>query len=556
MNLIFGGNTVDRKKKILLTIALYAGILSVTYVLFSVFKPLYGAIRNGAFAQFVSAMFLAFGIFYSAYLSLKKKMTPYKAVAILFFVAIGVRIGYMLLTPASVRQYDTYTRYSNGHEAYAWKIFSDFKLPDTNDYQFYHPPLNAFLQAVFMRITHVLSLIFVKAFNFGDAFYLKYCDAGFPSYLADQSQRYYLYSTCQILSVFYSVLTMVVGYKILKSVGLKGYNLVVCFAFFAFFPRHIVFSATLNNDPLSYLLSLSAIYFTIRWWKDKKLGNILLIALSVGFGMMTKLSSATICLPIAVVFLIEFIKTVKRNPGAMRINDMVVQYASFLVVAVPLGLWFQIYAYVRFDQPFGYVFPYLNGALSTKFASLFGRFVFTLNIEEYFGSLYVRCFYDEVTGVLNNYNVWNVLVRSAIFGEFGYWQAEGFALASIVLELLFVYFAFIGLLLAVIYYFSDRKDKKSILVCDDLNSKTVTVVAFLLVSQIVPYLLFYLKMPYTCTLDFRYVMPVILAFAIMIGKIDEKFSKKGAGLKKISHSIQVLAMTFVGFSTLFYMNCV
>ena len=79
-----------------------------------------------------------------------------------------IRLTYMLYTPVSVRQQDTYNRALTGHEAYAWIVYTTGKLPATNDYQFYHPPLNAFVQAAFMKVTNALTQLLQNVFGLGD----------------------------------------------------------------------------------------------------------------------------------------------------------------------------------------------------------------------------------------------------------------------------------------------------------------------------------------------------------------------------------------------------
>ena len=148
--------------------------------------------------------------------------------------------------------------------------------------------------------------------------------------------------------------------------------------------------------------------------------EVLLAAMLLGLGMMTKLSSATVCLPIAAVFVYEFVIAAIKRGYAAPIGKLVLQYGAFLLICAPLGLWFQIYAYKRFAQPFGYVFPYLNPALGTSDVSLFERLFITFDKNELIGSLFIRNFKNYSAGINNNYNLFNYSVRSAIFGEFGY----------------------------------------------------------------------------------------------------------------------------------------
>ena len=254
-------------------------------------------------------------LFAGAFLAASGKLTKERLVALLFAVGVILRIAYMLYTPASVRQQDTYSSNFNGHEAYAWTIFSTGKLPSVNDYQFYHPPLNALLQAAFMHFMQDFSGSLTSLFSLGDYFPGRFLSAK-PEYI--EAERYFLYQSCQILSVLYSVVTCYVGMKLLKRMGVRGWTYVGLSAFLIFFPRNFQMSGQLNNDGISYMCSMLSLYFAVKWQKEKKsFANILACAVSVGAGMMAKLTSATVCLPIAGIFVCEFVRTLQKKGGAL-----------------------------------------------------------------------------------------------------------------------------------------------------------------------------------------------------------------------------------------------
>ena len=323
-------------------IALYAAVFLLTTLLFLLVKPLYSVERNGVVAQAITACVIGGTVFIGIFLASEKKLTARRFVVLVLVAGLALRIGYMLYTPASVRQHDTFTKNFDGHEAYAWTIFSTGKLPSSNAYQFYHPPLNALLQAGFMHFMEGLSDGLSELFSLGDCFPEKFL-AGCPEYI--EAERYFLYSSCQILSVLYSFVACVTMLKILRLLDIRGKSAMLLSAFVVLYPRNIQFSGMLNNDGVSYMFAILALYFALKWWKrEKSFGNILACGLCVGLGMMSKLSSATVCLPIAGIFIWEFVGSVKRNGGALSLQKLFAEYGVFLLVCEPLGLWFEVYA--------------------------------------------------------------------------------------------------------------------------------------------------------------------------------------------------------------------
>ncbi len=240
--------------------ALYLGVLILTLFLFLLFKPYAKNYRAGTVAQTAMALGLGGCAAFIAYMGMTKRLTTRHIVIIFLVAGYIMRVGYMLYTPAATRQQDTYTMNFDGHEAYAWTIFQTGKLPTDNPYQFYHPPLNAIVQAGFMRFINGLTS------GFGEEFFGCYSYA-MPNYV--EPHRFFLYSSCQILATAYSFIAAVVMLKILKELGFSGKLYVFLAAFVVFYPRQIQFAGMLNNDGISYLLAMVALFFALRWWKGK-----------------------------------------------------------------------------------------------------------------------------------------------------------------------------------------------------------------------------------------------------------------------------------------------
>ncbi len=523
--------------------ALYVCVFLLTFSLFLLVKPFTAYYHVGAFAKgLIAFVFVGCGVFI-AYMGATKRLTSRHVLILLLVAGYALRVGYMLYTPASVRQHDTYSKNFNGHEAYAWTLFETGELPTINDYQFYHPPLNAIVQSTFMRIMNGFSALFGGSF-IPDAYAY-----GKPEYV--DNQRYFLFASCQILSVLYSFITAVTLVKMLRLFNFSEKTYLLLTAFVVFYPRHIQFAGMLNNDALAYMLATLALYFALKWWKgNRSIVYIALCGLAVGLGMMTKLSSATVCLPIAGIFIYEFIRTLLKKEDALSFWKMVVQYGLFLLVCAPIGLWFQVYASIRFDQPLGFVFSNLNKKLYTGNHSVWGRFGITFDLTEYFASLYCRPFEG-------NYNLFNYALKSSIFGEFSYTQGDGWGAISVLLAYLGTVFIVIGAVWCVVLWWKNRKAEKGFLRENPpVNHKDVLFAVLLVASQVLSEMYFYYQMPYGCTMDFRYIMPLIFGLALSVGLIQKILTASG-GERAIQFctAFYIIVGAFLVSATLFYTVC-
>ena len=538
-------------------LAFWVGAFLLTLTLFFALKPLIVAeeysIRVGVVAQSLTVFTLCVLSALASYWFFTGRLTAKRALVLLFVAGYALRVGYMLYTGAATRQQDTYTKNFDGHEAYAWTIFSTGKLPSVNDYQFYHPPLNALVQAWFIHFVSWLTELFAFGDYFPSAFLY-----GKPDYIVDET-RWFLYSSCQVLSVTYSLAACVGMLKILRLFAFQGKTRLLLAAFVILFPRTVQFSGMLNNDGLAFALAVFALYFALKWQKcGRSFADILLCALCVGFGMMTKLSSATVCLPIAGIFLFEFVDTLKKEKDAMPLGRIICQYGVFLLVCAPLGLWFQVYAKLRFDQPFGYVFSNLNPLLYTGDHSFFSRFILCLDPSEYFGSLWCRPFNG-------NYYLFNYALRSAIFGEFSYWQGESFAVSALVSAYALCALLLIALIYLGITYWKNRSNARLLkgavnggrVETNVISLKDFLFTFLLMQSQVLSEIYFYIQMPYGCTMDFRYVMPMILAVALTLGYVQKALIElKTETARRLDFWLTLLTVVFLATSVLFYCTCI
>lgn len=547
----------------------YLTLFVIVTLLFFVVKPNNQLITNGAIPKMIAVVLIGFvatvTVSYAVFGKLDRKTTVYT----LFMVGIILRVCYMLYTPVSTRQHDVFTSSLSGHEAYAWTIFTTGKLPESNYYQFYHPPFNATMQALFMKFIQWLTDGLTQIFNLGTYFPDKFLQGYKSARLPDGSEyRYFLFSTTQILSVVYSAITVVYMLKIIRLFNFKGKTSVLVSAIVILFPRLIQFSTMVNNDAPSFMFSVLAVYFALKWQKrGKKVWNILLCSLACGFGMMSKLATATICLPIGGIFIYEFVILIKKFVADKKSGEKIkfsnyiglpCQYVAFLLICAPLALWFQVYVNIRFDQGFGFVFNNLNQRLSTTHHSLFERLFFTFDLSEYFGQIYCSPFYDvDASGNIisyNNYNLFNYSLRSALFGEFFYTGGEGFAVLCIVFAYAFCIILAIALVKCLLVFIKSKKGESQVNKGGSIIDFKDFIFLFLLVqSQVLPEMFFYVKMPYACTMDFRYIMPIIPAIAIITGVSMKVLKEEGSAFAiNLNKALTLSIIALFTCTTLFY----
>lgn len=98
---------------------------------------------------------------------------------------------------------------------------------------------------------------------------------------------------------------------------------------------------------LSTLLLACCIYASLCWIRQKTLKNLIFIALSIGFGMLCKINTAVIAFPVGLIFLLDFIRTI-RSENRRDILLSIRNYALFAFVAGSTGLSWIIRNLIRF----------------------------------------------------------------------------------------------------------------------------------------------------------------------------------------------------------------
>lgn len=120
----------------------------------------------------------------------------------------------------------------------------------------------------------------------------------------------------------------------------------------------------------------SGISFYPEMGKEKNWKNTLLLAVIYGLGMMTKISMATLAVFTAVVFARSFFKACKTGTW----KGLLLKYAVFGAISLPLGLWYSLRNYLLFRQPLTYVLEMSrDSALYTGDRSIWQRLFFGIS---------------------------------------------------------------------------------------------------------------------------------------------------------------------------------
>ena len=94
------------------------------------------------------------------------------------------------------------------------------------------------------------------------------------------------------------------------------------------------------------------------------------------------------------------------------------------------------------------------------------------------------------------------------------------------------------------------------MLADEPERKNIAFIAIMTASFLISEFMFYIKMPYACTMDFRYVMPVILGFAMIFYYARRRILAANTefGNTLVFVSTFCVAAT-ISLTTLFYLVC-
>ena len=415
------------------------------------------------------------------YLKISGRLSENCTVFMIILLGCFLRCGYVLLSGLYERQHDAgaYTGMGTdfvnpGHIGYIEYIYKFHKLPDINPYElfaYYHPPLH-----------HIISFLWLQLNIF----------LGVAEDLA--------FENLQILTLFYSCLCMAITWRILKVLEIKGKGLFIGLAFMAFHPATIVMAGSVNNDMLTILFMCLIILESLKWIRAKNLAGLIRLALYIGFGMITKLNSAVLAIPLAIIFLMHFI-SVLRSRKKSHILEWVKNYCIFGVIVAPIGLSWIVRNLIRFGEKPGVPVPGETSPMYTAGFSLWER----LGVPAFSDWNFAFPFHPISAKACNN--TWVIMYHTSLFAE--EYPAGLPDILLILCQITFVLALLLGIATVIL------------LVMVLVNKRTRREDSiFLLVGYVImliSFAVFVIIYPYTCSSDFRYVAICLVYVSIALG---------------------------------------
>ena len=353
----------------------------------------------------------------------------------------------------------------DGHVSYVQYIIENHSVPGTDDcWTCYHPPV--------------------------------YYVSAVPSYLFGEWLGLSGPIGLQVYSLLLSILTVFLGMLFLRSF-LSGKALGIASVLWAFWPVMILVSPRIGNDQMFYMLHMLCMWCGVKYLKDGR-GRFLLVAvIATALAMWTK-ATAVVTLGTLIVFMVLGYWMNLRNrrltcsewasAGLLLSLIVVVVLQHLLGDSALVGNSSGLAGRLKVgNEAFNYIFFDLKSFVTHPFTSAWndgsGR--------EYF---------------------WNYAFKTSLFGEFEMVRnVMGRNLATI------VSCAFLGLIVYAARCFWKTK---------------LQMIHWFLLLQGVTFItaLMFLRMkhPYSCSNDFRYILPAIICF---IPFVAQGITNEGASIK-------------------------
>ncbi len=450
-------------------------------------------------AEYKNTILILFVIFYLGllcYLYIKKKDTR----TILGFILFGgflIRAYYILAAPYNITKHDTgnfigfdTNETGDGHFGYIEYLLKNHHLPDFDPrmrWSFYQPPGFYILSAIILGITRLFNV-----------------------------EMPLCYESIQVVTLLFSCLTVWTCFRILEEFDIPDKWMLILVALISVHPFYSIMSVTLTNDCMAMYFMALAIWYTIRWYKSPELKNILVIAVAVGIAMFTKINSAVIAFGIGFIFLYVLWKNFKKW------KQFVVQFVLFLTVCAPIGLFYPIRNFIKFDMPFIWIQHMTEtDPQYIQYSTIFSR----LGIPSFKQMSYAFISYDTTL----EQNVWIQALRTALFDEL--MPDIGSSLfGSSALVLLWISIV-IAALMNIAFIWNIYKNSEM-----QLEIRIFFIIEYL--SMLISYAKFCLDEPYICTMNYRYI-PISMLFPVIGTAVwlkchtDEKISDSDKRFKNI-----------------------
>ncbi|HMM00431.1 MAG TPA: glycosyltransferase family 39 protein [Bacilli bacterium] len=452
-------------------------------------------------------------------------------IGIVLILGIVIRMGYGFYTDAIVtRQHDVWHSLGYGHYGIIVSIYENNAIPSIPlklvdgslvpniemAYQMYHPKFSHYILAYFMK--------FNSLFMGGNI--------------------WTLYQANRILLIWTMVMSLLFANEIFKDLKLSDKARLPALMIVSFSPIFFRLSAMTNNDNMMIFFMFLALMLAVKFFKKPNVFTSIGLALSIGLSMGSKLSGALVAIPIGMILLLKFLFVIEESNEKNNYRSLfyfAMYILIFAIIVFPVGLYWPIYNLRNYNQPLNYVFEVTNTNLFVDEAhmGLIDRFL-SLPIYEFIKSPFVMLWKSSAVG--QDYNIYSTLLKSSAFGEF----SSNFFIGAILLYVSTL-LVFIGFIISIIYYIFQSIRHRHFYSLTSIASGLIIMLVFFL-----SYAYFNYQFPATCTMDFRYLVPLILGLGIYIGGFVNAQKPHSNNRIDVSYLIIIAVLSFYGFSSLLY----
>ena len=390
-----------------------------------------------------------------------------------------LRAYYVSIISIYDNQHDGGNPFEEGHLAYIAHFLNNKGIPDfdvSKVDQFWHPPLTYYLSSLLLKASWAL----------------------FPG----QNGNYEIAQAIPLLSVTLSIFIIYQILRLLFPKNALGCNIALIFA--AFHPSLVYRSATINSDAPATLIAITILYLLIihvqnpRYlrrleFKSFSLSiNTEILAMTILFalGMWVKKSIMLVAVPVGLVLLYELI--------AEKKNDFW-QALVLLLITSPLSFGWYIYMRLKWNIPFNFVWNVSDPRLVSGHISDNSIIKRIMDFSPaHFG--YAYTFVGSNTEAID-INPLTLLIKTSANDLWIWTYVNGkemtLSYLLLLLRVVFTVLFFVGVLLFI-------QDKKY-----TSHKNKLTIVSYTIIS-LISFYSFSFNNPYICSMNYRYIEPIIL----------------------------------------------
>jgi len=481
---------IDKITKKLIDIEYYGGyvIPAIVLMIIGTFINFKSVDSGETFGYCLIIFSIGFLVFSFIYLYLKNMITTKKIIALIMISAFLVRLAYSLKHPYTANQHDIETLEGSGHLTYIFGLANYNRLPETNEWQLYNPPLHYFFASVVYKIGNALGFSVDRCFE-----------------------------NVQLLSTFWATATVTSAYKLLRLLNFKGLPLILSFSIIAFHPTMTILGGSINNDVSSLFLITCALIYTVKWERFGNINHCVVSGVFLGLAMMTKYSAFYVALAI---FVYIMIKSITTNRQTMKCT------LAYIVPVVILGFWYQVRNAVLFGQNMVYLNEMGTNSLLHIPNSFISRLFVLPKIE--LNSIYCSVYSDT--------NIIHYLAKNSVFGEYSY--------SSDIVSALLLILNYVLIIFSVIACVSILKNKKT------FQRAALMPICITFFAEILFYMIFNFLQPYGCNMDFRIIPITIICGAVFIGSALRKIHISSRNSKLHLTTYIILTVLIIAFCLL------